>query len=200
MRPTRIFLDLDDVCNRFTMYALRMVGCPVDSWSYRDFNPEWGWDIVKAANTLHPTRRFTVADFWNSIGREVWANVHVSEEFIHLLADGIAYVGIENVCILSCPTLDPDCLAGKVEWIHSHVPKPMQRQYLIGPRKHFCARPDALLIDDSDANVQAFRQHGGQAILMPRPWNVLYEIKNPLTYVQHAMKQAFDGGSDATRN
>lgn len=194
MRPTRIFLDLDDVCNRFTMYALRMVGCPVDSWSYRDFNPEWGWDIVKAANTLHPTRKFTTADFWNSISREVWATVPESGEYDTLLCDSASLVGDENVCILSSPTLDPDCLAGKAEWIRKHICPELRRQYLIGPRKYFCARPDALLIDDSDKNVREFRQHGGQAILMPRPWNSLWEIRNPLTYVQYAMKQAFDGG------
>ena len=41
-------------------------------------------------------------------------------------------------------------------------------------RKHFCARPDALLIDDGDHNVEAFRANGGQTILVPRPWNSLH--------------------------
>ena len=66
MLPTRILLDLDDVCNRFTMHALKQVGCPIDELAYRDFNPEWGWDIVAAANALHPTREFTPAEFWDS--------------------------------------------------------------------------------------------------------------------------------------
>ena len=174
MLPTRILLDLDDVCNRFTMYALKQVGCPIDEFDYRDFNPAWGWDIVCAANALHPTREFTPAEFWGSLDRDVWASVPESGEFETLLRRCEALVGPENVCILSSPTLDPDCLAGKLEWIQTHFPRRMHRQFLIGPRKHFCARPDALLIDDGDHNVEAFRAHGGQAILVPRPWNSLH--------------------------
>ena len=71
MIPKRILLDLDDVCNRFTMYALKRVGCPVDELAYRDFNPAWGWDIVQAANELHPNRQFTPVEFWNSLARDV---------------------------------------------------------------------------------------------------------------------------------
>ena len=81
MLPTRILLDLDDVCNRFTMYALKQVGCPVDELAYRDFNPAWGWDIVAAANALHPARQFTAAEFWESLDRDVWASVPESAEF-----------------------------------------------------------------------------------------------------------------------
>jgi len=175
--PTRIFLDLDDVCNCFTLYALRQVGCIVGNHDYHLYNHHWGWDIVKAANHLHPDPRryFTKQSFWELIKREHWARVPWSMEFLPLLRRCIELVSQDNVCILSCPTLDPDCLAGKLEWIRDFMPKDMQRQYLIGPRKHFCASPNALLIDDSDDNVTAFRIHGGQAILMPRPWNSLWD-------------------------
>lgn len=197
MIPTRIFLDLDDVCNRFTMHALRHVGCPVDEFSYDDFDPAWGWDIVAAANALHPSRRFTEAEFWGSLDRKLWATVPESDEFGQFLQRCENLVGAEHVCILSSPTLDPDCLAGKLEWIHDHLPKRFHRQFLIGPRKHFCARPDALLVDDSDRNVDAFRAHGGQAILVPRPWNHLWWCESPLSYVQHALEQAFSGESES---
>ena len=191
MIPTRILLDLDDVCNRFTMYALKHVGCPVDELAYCDFNPAWGWDIVRAANALHPNHQFTPDEFWNSLDRDVWASVPESAEFKALLCRCEELVGSENVCILSSPTHDPDCLAGKLEWIHDHFPKRMHRQFLIGPRKHFCARPDALLIDDSDRNVEAFRAHGGQALLVPRPWNSLHYMPT-LTFLDDAFKIFFD--------
>ena len=198
MIPKRIFLDLDDVCNRFTMYALKQVGCPVDEFSYRDFDPAWGWDIVRAANALHPTREFMTADFWNSLGRDIWSSVPESAEFKALLHRCEKLVGTENVCILSSPTHDPECLAGKLEWIQDHFPKRMHRQFLIGPQKHFCARPDALLIDDSDHNVRTFRIYGGQVILVPRPWNALHTIssysesKLTLTYVFDVLNNVFN--------
>lgn len=190
MKPSRIFLDLDDVLNCFTMSALRHVGCPVGIFDYSRFDPAWGWDIVAAANKLHPSRVFTEAGFWGAIRREFWASVPPSRE-LSLVFQCADYVGAENVCILSSPTLDPDCLAGKLEWIQRFLPKRYQRQYLIGPRKHFCARPDALLIDDRDQNVKDFIACGGQAILMPRPWNSLNAVSNPGVYVAKVLGRLF---------
>ena len=171
MTLTRIFLDLDDVCNTFTLSALREVGCPVGPWDYDNYDPRWGFNIVKAANALHPNCEFGATGFWNSLSRKFWATIPKSGEFDMLLKECEALVGRKEMCILSSPTLDPDCAAGKMEWIYKNLPTWLHRQFLIGPPKHFCARPDAVLIDDSDANVKAFRDYGGQAILMPRPWN-----------------------------
>lgn len=173
MIPIKIFLDLDDVLNEFTMHALAHVDCAIDPWDFSACDPALGYDIIKRTNALLPHREppFTLTSFWSMFNRNDWANFPVSNEFEFLLQQSEALVGRENICILTTPILDPDCAAGKVEWIYNHCPKWLHRQYLIGPPKHFCARPDALLIDDSDANVEAFQEHGGQAILVPRPWN-----------------------------
>jgi len=37
--------------------------------------------------------------------------------------------------------------------------------------KSLLARPRAVLVDDSDANVDAFRAAGGAGIVFPQPWN-----------------------------
>jgi len=176
------------------MDALRYVGCPVGPHSYNRFNPEWGWNIVTAANALHPLRTdFTKASFWGSIKRYFWAGVPKSLECDKLLGICARFVGKENVCILSSPTLDPDCLAGKLEWIKANMPKWMHRQYLIGPCKKFCARPDAVLIDDREKNVDEFRASGGHAIMMPRPWNSLhYQRYNMGVYVYDKLRRLFD--------
>jgi len=108
--------------------------------------------------------------------RKDWTSFPKSDEFQWLLDSCEALVGRENICILTTPILDPGCAAGKMEWIYNHCPKWLHRQYLIGPPKHFCAQPDALLIDDSDRNVKLFQAHGGQAILVPRPWNSLHGV------------------------
>jgi len=171
-----IYLDMDDVLNTCTPAALHYVGCPVDPEDVSCHRPEWGYDITKAANLLHPTKIFTESTFWQSIGRDFWANVPKSAECDWLLETCAGLVGRERVCILTAPTLDPDCLAGKLEWIQWFMPKWIHRQYLIGPRKHHCAQRGALLIDDSDKNIEAFEKHGGTGILMPRPWNHLYDL------------------------
>ncbi len=176
----QIYLDLDDVCNAFTMHALKHVGCPVESFDFQKYSPEWGFDIVKAANKLHPWRTgkqaFTPERFWGFIDRSVWMDTPESTEFKRLLSACEQLVGRENICILTTPTEDPDCLAGKLEWIHNHFPPWMHRQYLMGPQKRLLAKPEALLIDDSDANVNAFERAGGRTILVPRPWNSLHKV------------------------
>lgn len=191
MLPTKIFLDLDDVLNRFTMHALAHVGCPVDVMDDSICDPALGFDLLARANARHPTRGFTYTEFWNMWDFNAWANIPVSSEF-HFLLDSCEYlVGKENICILTAPIVtSPGCLGGKLAWIHNYLPKWLHNQYLIGPLKHYCARPDALLIDDADHNIDAWREHGGQAILVPRPWNsfglVMGHKYNTLKYLQDA--------------
>jgi hypothetical protein len=185
-KPTRIFLDLDDVLNQFTLYALQSVGCPVGPYEYNKFKPKWGRDIVAAANALHETKNFTVDSFWGAIDRDVWATTPRSQEANSLLHLCVELAGKENVFILSTPTLDPDCLAGKLEWIHAEMPKWIHRQYSISPRKWVCASPEAVLIDDSDENIDQWRGACGVGIVMPRPWNKLHE------YTSHAYEWVQD--------
>jgi 5'(3')-deoxyribonucleotidase len=173
LKINTIFLDLDDVLNDFTMSTLRSLGCDIV-----DYDPKWGWDIVKAANAPHPSRSFTKETFWDSLDRKHWATIPKSEMCDWLVRKCAAEVGCKNVCILSAPTIDPDSLAGKLEWIHSSLPAWMHRQFLIGPYKHLCARPDALLIDDCDKNVYDFHEAGGHTILVPRPWNHMNAYSN----------------------
>jgi hypothetical protein len=173
----RILLDIDDVCNRCSEYALKWVGCPFDYTNfYQKYPTKYGYDIVSAANDILGYERFDVKSFWNMIPRVFWATCPVSNEFPWLLQLCVDLVGQDNVCFLTGPTKDPDCLAGKLEWISRVAPEFMHRQYLIGPRKQFCAHPEALIVDDSDANIDKFREWGGTGILVPRPWNTLHGV------------------------
>jgi len=167
-----ILLDIDGVCNTFQRHVFNCLGLsyPDDSW----YPVDCGWDIVAAANRLAGYERFTATTFWTSLTRDVWASVPPSSEFSQILTWATDGVGREDVHFLSSPTLSPDSVAGKLEWIQRYAPAWMQRQFLIGPSKHLCATPKTLLIDDCDKNVEAFRMCGGHAILVPRPWNVLH--------------------------
>lgn len=175
-----ILLDIDGVSNSLHKHVFDHLGLryPDDSF----YPVECGWDIVSAANRLAGYDRFTPAEFWNSITREVWASVPLSPEFEFIVGWAEARVGRPNVHFLTSPTLSPDCLAGKLVWIQRHAPGWMQRQFLIGPSKHLCAKAGVLLIDDSDKNVVAFQEQGGGAVLVPRPWNSLHG-RDPVTYL-----------------
>jgi len=171
-----INLDIDDVLNQCTKYALQWLGIPFD---YSNFIAKYpvkhGYNIVNVANEILGYERFDVPSFWNMIPRVFWASVPVSDEFQFIIDESIKLVGVDNVCLLTGPTKDPDCLAGKLEWINRVMPKWAHRQYLIGPRKRFCADPHTLLIDDSDDNKKAFESapRFGRCLLVPRPWNSL---------------------------
>jgi hypothetical protein len=167
----QIALDLDGVCNRFPPYTLNFLGCPIDPFDDSKYPIEAGWDIVKAANILLGREEFSTSKFWKSIPRHIWAQCPVSEELSWLLGHCEALVGKENICLLTATTLDPECPAGKLEWIHKFMPKWMHRQYLLGPFKTFTASSDTLLIDDADKNIDAFRKAGGRTLIVPRPWN-----------------------------
>lgn len=180
MKIKTIFLDMDDVLNCFTMSALREVGCPVGPYSFDKYKPKGSFDIIKAANILHPDSEhmFTASNFWRSLKRKFWATIPASKELPMLLEQCEKLVGKENICILTNPVQEwyPYVAAAKMEWIGRFLPSWLHKQFLIGLPKHFCARPDALLIDDSDSNVNVFWDYGGQAILVPRPWNSLHRV------------------------
>lgn len=166
----RIYFDLDGVLNEMTTYFLNRLGCPIQVHDFNSYPHEVGFNIVEAANILGP-KTWTAEEFWQTPTREWWASVPESKECRWLLGHAEALVGQKNIFILTSPTRCPDSLAGKLEWIHQYCPKWLHRQFLMGPPKDVCARPDALLIDDADHNVDAFRAAGGHALLVPRPWN-----------------------------
>ncbi len=163
----KIFLDLDDVLAIFVPTYLKILGINVD---YSGIDPEWGYDIVDIANNLQP-KVYTTENVWSFATKKMWANLPETEEAKWLLHNCILEVGRKNVFILTKPTKDPLCVAGKVEWIQRFLPHDMEDQYFIGGHKYLCAKEGVLLIDDNEDNINSFRAANGSGILVPRPWN-----------------------------
>ncbi len=206
MKINKILIDLDDTLNDFTMDALRYIGCPVNGpRDFGAFDPDWKFDIVKAANCLMPFltegEKFTLTNFWNQFNWEFWANLQKSEEFVLILDSSIEAVGPDKVLICTTPICGPEiniwatteCLKGKYVWIENNLPEYLHRSFSMTPQKHFCATPETLLIDDSRKNVDDFRAAGGHAILVPRPWNSVHRwwMENSLLHVEGQLKRFF---------
>jgi len=83
----------------------------------------------------------------------------------------------ENIYLCTSNHVDDAGTAakGKVEWIEKHMPE-YKHQYFIGSAKHIFARPDSILFDDKNENVDQFIAAGGQACLVPRPWNRNHQL------------------------
>jgi 5'(3')-deoxyribonucleotidase len=161
-----IYIDIDGVLNMMPFDALsKVVGYTVTKYPISG-----NYDIVKNCNTLL-TNKISGNDFWKQLDRKFWATMPQTLE-CNWLPDLCAQcVGRNNVFLLTSPVIDPDCLAGKLEWIYANMPRWLHRQFLIGPHKWLCAKSSALLIDDYDKNIGEFQAYGGQTILVPRPWN-----------------------------
>ncbi len=182
----RIFMDLDDVLNRFTMPALVHVGCPVSKYNYDKYPIECGYNIIEAANSFlwcGGEHFYNRDEFWSLFGEKFWANLPVSSEMIHFMGWAETAVGTGNVYILTSATGAEGCLEGKRKWIIEHLGFPWVGRLITCADKFVCANDSSLLIDDSYDNVDMFIKHGGRGILVPRPWNILHG-KNALSHVR----------------
>lgn len=170
----QILLDMDDVLVDCTGACMKHMGL-YDYMVERDTPKNAGRDIIKAYREITGVE-YTVSCFWEHFKREFWANIPKMGCYDQLLQLCIDTVGVDNVSICTSPTKCGDCLAGKLDWIQQNFHNP--RQFIITPRKHLCARPGTLLIDDYRQNVSEFIAAGGMAIAFPRPWN---ENRNYMT-------------------
>jgi len=149
-----------------------------DSVRFPRISHGYRYDMIGAWSVLSGRDPVPVSMFWGWVGRECWEQMPKSDQF-WLIEAAASLVGQKNVLIASSPTKSPDCLFGKYQWLETHCPDWIKRQYAITPRKHWLAQPGVLLIDDCDDNCNLFMAHGGgEAILVPRPWNSLHEMSD----------------------
>lgn len=109
-------------------------------------------------------------EFYEQFDYDFWVNLKFTEEALDLVGFVVHLFGRKNVCIVSTPMRKPETVAAKLHWIQTHLPE-FSRQNLLGAPKHFCACHRTVLVDDMKKNVVPFRENGGAAIMMPRPWN-----------------------------
>lgn len=160
MRPRRILLDVDGVL------ADWVGGCAA-LFNRDPANLNWS-ETTDMAVALGVSGNA----MWRRIdeaGAEFWVNLD-PYPWVDELWD--AANDVAPTTLLTSPSHHPSSLAGKLQWMNRHLGrgKPF-REFLIGPRKEFCACPGSLLIDDRASMCEKFRDHGGDAVLFPRPWN-----------------------------
>lgn len=166
---SHILLDMDGVIADFVTQALR--------WHDRlDLTPE---DIKEFY--MEKFLGLNAEEFWSRLrGEEFWVTMPAYHWTSMLYSLCSKYA---PVTISTSPTRDPYCPSGKIKWLQKHV-APGFRNYMIGHQKHLMAHPDVVLIDDSDKNVNVFRECGGKAILFPQPWNMNRDTHFKIAYVE----------------
>lgn len=85
----------------------------------------------------------------------------------------------------------PNAAKGKVSWVNAHLDMPV----VLTRDKWLLAKPGTVLIDDTEEQVNQFREAGGGAVLFPQPWNQAWSpdyINNPqvrLAYVRNCLTE-----------
>ena len=121
---------------------------------------------------------------------EWWYDLEPTIDFESIMELIYKYFAPRHICILSNPPRSaPFAYTGKYLWCRKHLPD--IKNILLGTSKEFCACPDHILLDDADFKVDKFRMAGGRAILMPRPWNSMFDQSGDLRFIETAFEAMF---------
>ena len=173
----KLFLDVDGVLCNWVKGAHEVHGVPYD--------PEWpyikgpaGWDFYK-----DPRFDVTFDHLFDGMARQFWANLEWMPDGKEILSVCEEYFG-DDICLLTAPHHGDGVVDGRLDWIESQMPQ-YRKRTLVGSCKEVIAEVggrNAILVDDWDRNLDAWKKAGGTAIHCPRPWNSLYAVP-PLPFL-----------------
>lgn len=152
-----VLLDIDQVLVDWTTAFFDAMGldqrrvlasCPPTEWDFMKYlpgGPQQYWDKLEGLGS----------EFWATLPEFPWCDelIEAAQEF-------------GETFIVTSPTRDPNCLAGKLQWLKAKFGSGF-RNYVMTPNKWLAAKPHVVLIDDKPKNCDLFREHGGKAILFP---------------------------------
>lgn len=175
-----IFLDMDGVICDFVGSAARLHCRQAD-----ELVSEWPAGVFDICHVLG----VSATQFWSRVdraGEAFWTYLNDypwTSQLIELVQGHD-----EGFVISTSPSRSHHSSAGKVRWLQMKFGMPF-RSYMLGEQKHLLAKPGAVLIDDNEASVLKFRDHGGEAILFPQPWNSLGRVDDPVGYVSDELNR-----------
>lgn len=154
-----VFFDLDGVLADFVTAALaaHKKELPIP-------DVQWGFPTQIGFNGVDDPA------FWQPFGFYFWLNLPAYPDGLCLLRHCERIVAPVNIALLSSPCDTPGCCEGKRAWVARHLPEYRKRLFL-GSAKHLFAGPGKVLVDDHDANADAFVKAGGVVVQPSRPWN-----------------------------
>lgn len=157
MKPI-VFFDMDGVLADFVTGSLAAHG--------KNLHPaEVQWDFMAQVG-------FTGGGdpaFWRPLENPAfWAELAPLPDGMALFRAAERLFG-DRVSILSSG-LCPGSVDGKRAWLAKHLPG-YEKKAVFATVKEQIAGPLKVLVDDHEPNVDRFREAGGPALLVPRPWN-----------------------------
>ncbi len=178
-RIRRILLDMDEVLWDFTAGALAVHG-----WTrprLEALREPGQWSIPEVMG-------ITNEQFWepiNALGYDFWANLQPLPWMEEVLE--IVWSVTDDWAIVSSPSRDPQCLAGKLASLQAYFGNDFDR-FIPTSRKHLFAQKGVLLLDDREENCTCFsydedgRATGGLALVFPSRGNWLCSLADKPTF------------------
>ena len=155
-----IMLDIDGVLANFRKGVHEAFNKPYD---YSTLSPKWYfWDDWSDVTTKM-VNDICIIKFWQNLP---W--MHDGYDILTAIEYKFAPT---QIYLLTTPMPNVESATGRWLWIKNHMGMYYKRTIITQAPKHLLARPNTLLIDDKDENVDGFREAGGKALLVPRPWN-----------------------------
>lgn len=167
---TEINIDLDGVLADFASEAIRQL-LPPGKFKPSDWT-SWNW-IEQYTSRGSLTSLFRTTSFWENIPLYPWAKE---------LVEALRATGCKLQFITDAKGIT-EAEEGKTNWLidHGFADIPV----VFTADKHKYAHPNAVLIDDSNANCEAWRKAGGRDILFPQYWNSGFSpLKHPVPRIQ----------------
>jgi 5'(3')-deoxyribonucleotidase len=174
-RIRSVYLDMDGVIADFDAGWRRRLGAVAGMQPFIDRYDRL-YEGRKRPWRFWEQLSMTDFQFWSQLeDREFWAGLPWTGDGREIYSALCDLFGESNIWLLTAPIPDPECYAGKFEWVRRHLPNMKDRLITTG-HKRLLARPDRLLVDDSDDHTVQWSIAGGRAVRIPRPWNSLHAL------------------------
>jgi 5'(3')-deoxyribonucleotidase len=168
-----ILLDVDGVLCNFIDGMIAAHAWPISHENYSD----WSYHRALGLTDEEFWRPASIPGFWLNLKPYMeasWLFGMLSQKY--------------RITFATSPAIDSKCPSEKVEWLRENNFMDKNRaNYMIGGEKWLMAKSGAVLIDDSDSNVEKFIENGGKAILYPQPWNKLRHTTKPSDKIVHVI-------------
>lgn len=112
----------------------------------------------------------TDEEMWKPVDQYFWEDLEVMKRGYSLLCD-LNHCQDVGICTSPGRTGAPAAVAGKRAWIKKHLGEHFLDRTIFVKDKEWVAGPGAILIDDTNHQVDNFIYRGGSAVLFPQPWN-----------------------------
>ena len=168
---------MDGVCCDFCKATFEL-------FDRKEFIDNWPIGKVKVEEVLEISRGY----FWSKLDRaggDFWKNIEEFPWFKELHRE-LKQRGTVIFC--TSPSQDPECVKGKLQWLQNRFGRHF-RDYVFMDKKYLLAKPNTLLIDDMDYQIENFSTHGGRGILFPQNWNRYSGIDNKVKHVIEQMEK-----------